>query len=112
MAPPQCFSAKVPTGIARLETYLSYPCSVLAQAGVHRVHERPNDERPNGRSNILSGGNGMVDRHAQRRGNWHFRLGCKNVLLFLGILPLILMIFWLFRVRFTNAYKGKSMPRR
>jgi hypothetical protein len=27
-----------------------------------------------------------------------------------AILPLILLIFWLFRVRFTNAYKGKSMP--
>jgi hypothetical protein len=26
-------------------------------------------------------------------------------------LPLILLIFWLFRVRFTNAYQGKSMPR-
>jgi hypothetical protein len=34
-----------------------------------------------------------------------------NVLFPLSILPLILMIFWLFRVRFTNAYKGKSTPR-
>jgi len=25
-------------------------------------------------------------------------------------LPLILLIFWLVRVRFTNAYNGKSMP--
>jgi hypothetical protein len=30
--------------------------------------------------------------------------------LILTILPLILLIFWLVRVRFTNAYKGKSMP--
>jgi hypothetical protein len=29
--------------------------------------------------------------------------------LILSILPLILLIFWLIRVRFTNAYKGKSM---
>jgi uncharacterized membrane protein len=35
----------------------------------------------------------------------------KNALLLLAFLPLILMIFWLFRVRFTNAYKGKSIPR-
>lgn len=33
-----------------------------------------------------------------------------GVLLLLSFLPLILMIFWLFRVRFTNAYKKKSMP--
>jgi hypothetical protein len=33
-------------------------------------------------------------------------------LLFLpALLPLILLIFWLFRVRFTNAYQRKSMPR-
>jgi hypothetical protein len=30
------------------------------------------------------------------------------LLVVLAILPLILLIFWLFRVRFTNAYKGKS----
>ena len=30
--------------------------------------------------------------------------------LVLTILPLILLIFWLVRVRFTKAYKGKSMP--
>jgi hypothetical protein len=30
--------------------------------------------------------------------------------LVLTILPLILLIFWLIRVRFTNAYKGKSTP--
>jgi hypothetical protein len=30
--------------------------------------------------------------------------------LILTILPLILLIFWLVRVRFTNAYKAKSMP--
>jgi hypothetical protein len=29
----------------------------------------------------------------------------------LSILPLILLIFWLVRVRFSNAYNGKSMPR-
>src|SRR5258708_2995774 len=31
--------------------------------------------------------------------------------LILTILPLILLIFWLVRVRFTNAYNEKSMPR-
>jgi uncharacterized membrane protein len=35
----------------------------------------------------------------------------SNVLFLLSILPLILMIFWLFRVRFTNAYKRESIPR-
>ena len=35
-----------------------------------------------------------------------------NALFLPAILPLILLIFWLFRVRFTNAYQGKSMPRR
>src|SRR5713101_4849663 len=34
-----------------------------------------------------------------------------NVLFIPAVLPLILLIFWLFRVRFTDAYKGKSMPR-
>lgn len=33
-----------------------------------------------------------------------------NVLFLPAILPLILMIFWLFRGRFTNAYKKKSLP--
>jgi len=33
-----------------------------------------------------------------------------NVLFVPAVLPLILMIFWSIRVRFTNAYKGKSMP--
>jgi hypothetical protein len=28
----------------------------------------------------------------------------------LSILPLVLLIFWLMRVRFTNAFKGKSLP--
>ena len=32
-----------------------------------------------------------------------------SLYLILTILPLILLIFWLVRVRFTNAYKGKSM---
>src|SRR6266436_208289 len=31
--------------------------------------------------------------------------------LILTVLPLIVLIFWLVRVRFTNAYNGKSMPR-
>jgi hypothetical protein len=31
--------------------------------------------------------------------------------LVLTVLPLILLIFWLVRVRFTNAYDGKPMPR-
>ena len=31
--------------------------------------------------------------------------------LVLTLLPLILLIFWLVRVRFTNAYNEKSMPR-
>jgi uncharacterized membrane protein len=34
-----------------------------------------------------------------------------NILFFLGILPMILMIYWLFRVRSKNAYERKSMPR-
>jgi hypothetical protein len=33
-----------------------------------------------------------------------------TVYLVLSILPLILLIFWLVRVRFTNAFKGKSIP--
>jgi len=33
-----------------------------------------------------------------------------NLLLIPGILPLVLMIFWFFRVRFTKVYKAKSMP--
>jgi len=32
-----------------------------------------------------------------------------NLYLILTILPLILLIFWLIRVRFTNAYKAKSI---
>jgi hypothetical protein len=35
----------------------------------------------------------------------------KNVIPFLGVLPLILMLFWLVRVRFANADKKKSIPR-
>ena len=34
----------------------------------------------------------------------------KNVLFLLSVLPLILLIFWLFRVRFANAYRIKSIP--
>ena len=33
-----------------------------------------------------------------------------NLLFVPGILPLVLLIFWLFRVRFTDAYKRKSVP--
>jgi hypothetical protein len=35
----------------------------------------------------------------------------KNVIPFLGVLPLILMLFWLVRVRFAHVYRKKSMPR-
>lgn len=38
-------------------------------------------------------------------------LRTTGVLFPLGILPLPLMIFWLLRVRFTNAFKGISIPR-
>ena len=33
-----------------------------------------------------------------------------NLLFILGILPLVLMIFWLIRVRFTKTYNRKSVP--
>jgi uncharacterized membrane protein len=33
------------------------------------------------------------------------------VLVLAGVFPVILMIFWLIRVRFTNTYKRKWMPR-
>ena len=33
-----------------------------------------------------------------------------SLYLFLSILPLALLVFWLVRVRFTNAFKRKSMP--
>jgi hypothetical protein len=32
-------------------------------------------------------------------------------IIFLCVIPLVLMIFWLIRVRFTRAYKSKSTPR-
>jgi hypothetical protein len=35
-----------------------------------------------------------------------------NVYLVLTIAPLVLLIFWLIRVRFANGYRGKPMPRR
>jgi hypothetical protein len=46
-------------------------------------------------------------------------LGQKRVIAFLGgpeilllaALPLVLMIFWLIRIRFKNVYKAKSIPR-
>lgn len=34
-----------------------------------------------------------------------------NILLVAGILPLILMIFWLFRVRFTKSYRSQPAQR-
>jgi hypothetical protein len=37
-------------------------------------------------------------------------LGGPKIML-LAVLPLILMIFWLIRVRFKNAYKAKPIPR-
>ena len=37
-------------------------------------------------------------------------LGGPKILL-LAVLPLILMIFWLIRVRFKNVYKAKAIPR-
>jgi len=33
-----------------------------------------------------------------------------NILIVAGILPLILMIFWFLRVRFTKLYKSQSVP--
>src|SRR6202051_1574854 len=39
--------------------------------------------------------------------SWFFS---TNLYLLLSILPLLLLIFWLLRVRFTNAFKGKTMP--
>ena len=33
-----------------------------------------------------------------------------SLYLALTLLPLVLLVFWLVRVRFTNAYKGKSLP--
>ncbi len=34
----------------------------------------------------------------------------SNILIFLTILPLVLLIFWLIRVRFTNLYKENPLP--
>jgi len=34
----------------------------------------------------------------------------SNVLIFLTILPLVMLVFWLIRVRFTNIYNGDSLP--
>ena len=33
-----------------------------------------------------------------------------GVLFLLSFLPLMLMVFWLFRVRFAKGYKRRSMP--
>jgi hypothetical protein len=35
----------------------------------------------------------------------------SSVLFIPALLPLVMLIFWLFRIRFTNAYKRMSMPR-
>ena len=35
----------------------------------------------------------------------------QEVLIFLAVLPLLLLIFWLVRVRFRNAYAGSAMQR-
>jgi hypothetical protein len=35
----------------------------------------------------------------------------SGLLIFLTVLPLILMIFWLIRIRVAKAYKAKSIPR-
>ena len=35
-----------------------------------------------------------------------------GALYFLTALPLVMMIFWLVRIRFTSAYKRKPMPDR
>lgn len=34
----------------------------------------------------------------------------QEVLVFLAVLPLLLLIFWLVRVRFSNAYEKTSSP--
>jgi uncharacterized membrane protein len=39
-------------------------------------------------------------------------LSTSHILLLLGVLPLLLMIFWLVRVRFTNAFKRTALPNR
>lgn len=39
-------------------------------------------------------------------------LSTSHILLLLGVLPLLLMIFWLVRVRFTNAFKRTALPSR
>jgi hypothetical protein len=37
-------------------------------------------------------------------------LRTTGVLVFLSVAPLLLMIFWLLRVRFTKAFKTQSIP--
>jgi len=39
-------------------------------------------------------------------------LSTTHILLFLGVMPLLLMIFWLVRVRFTKTYKRDASPYR
>jgi uncharacterized membrane protein len=39
-------------------------------------------------------------------------LRTTHILLLLGVLPLLLMIFWLVRVRFAKAYKGSPLSHR
>ena len=204
--PQQCLFARVPAAIVWLKRIFHINAEPVRKRGVHGAHEISNEQCFRRRSNVLSGGNGMGDRQAPRRGNGYFRLGCtsgawavgavivtygleaanshagskdgiltgmyfflgsvarlsaagdvrmlvrggvsgaqriarhlrrmcfalfiaagsfflgqpqvfpaalrKTNLLFIpAFLPLLLMIFWLFRVRFTNAYQGKSTPR-
>ena len=72
---------------------------------------------------------GVFDRQRVARHLWRMCFGLfiaagsflaqKRVIAFLGgpkilllaVLPLILMIFWLVRVRFKNVYEAKSIPR-
>jgi hypothetical protein len=35
----------------------------------------------------------------------------SNVLVFLTVLPLLLLVFWMTRVRFANRYQGKPLLR-
>src|SRR5262249_12845700 len=43
-----------------------FTAGLRGKRGVSRVHKTPNAEQPNGRSNFLSGGNGVVDCQASR----------------------------------------------
>lgn len=39
-------------------------------------------------------------------------LSTTHILLLLGVLPLIMLVFWMIRVRFPNAYQGMTGPQR